>query len=262
MLSHPPPPLPDERRSIPRSPSVPARPVTDAPLEGEDPFAHLNTASRVNLSNDHQEKAAATNPAEEPVLGHERGEADSVSNNAATQSKPAPQISENPFDDLAALSAQVKSQENQVRAKTGHEPTSNPVPPPPLPPEPLTDSAQNRPAVPSESPPSDGPANPSSDKVSHGLVVDFKGAQPKPLERPATSALPDISEIKENETRPTSSELSLPPKREISSHPDDENLVNIIRPVVIIPLTHKGIYDIVHPIAVSMTAAEKTTSRW
>ena|GEM_PF-5346510 len=257
VLSHPPPPLSDERRSRPRRPSVPARPVTDAPLEGEDPFAHLNTASSIPNSHDDLQNVSAQKPSEESFLSHDRREADFVSNHVVEGAKPKPETSENPFDDLAALSAQVKSQENQVRAKTGHEAAFPSVPPPPLPPNHSADPAPNRPAVSNEPTPSAGLAAPSSDKVSHGLVVDFKGTQPKPLERPATSALPDISEIKENETRPTSSELSLPPKREISSHPDDEKLSNIIRPVVIIPLTQKGIYDIVHPIAVSMTAAEK-----
>ena len=88
-------------------------------------------------------------------------------------------------------------------------------------------------------------------------MVEFKNAKPKTVERPTTSALPDISEIKENEPRPTSSELSQPPKTEISAHPDDENLSHLVRPVVVIPLTNKGIYDIVHPIAVSMLATEK-----
>ncbi|MEE2902037.1 MAG: hypothetical protein VYC39_06885 [Myxococcota bacterium] len=257
VLSQPPPPLSDERRSLPRRPSVPARPVTDAPLEGEDPFAHLNTASRVTFSHDNLEKAVAKNPAEESAPSHERGEVDLVRNNVVAESEPAPQTGDNPFDDLAALSAQVKSRENQVRAKTGHGAASHSVPPPPLPPDPPTDPEKDSPVLSPEPPTVDGPANLSSDKVSHGLVVDFKSTQPKPVERPTTSALPDISEIKENESRPTSSELSLPPKREISSHPDDENLANIIRPVVIIPLSRKGIYEIVHPIAISMTASEK-----
>ena len=268
LLSEAPPPRTDELPVIPRRPSVPARPVTDAPLEGEDPFAHLNTGSYVPPAANDLDYGS---PSETSTAKHGALDLEPQQEPETAPAVQSIESTDNPFDDLAALSAQVKNQENQVRAKTGqsagiHQPQS--VPPPPLPSIPPIDTTAHQPADEAQNalqevpnPPEIAPVTQQiqtpPDQASHGLMVAFKNAKPKPVERPTTSALPDISEISANEPRPTSSELSLPPKREISSHPDDENLADIVRPVVVIPLTEKGIYEIVHPIAVSMTAAEK-----
>jgi hypothetical protein len=213
---------------------TPKRPVTQAPDVGEDPFDNLDFRQDAS--------APETDGASEP-----------------------------PYDDLAALSAEIMAAEE--RARTSPDLSAQPESSPPMTSKaPKPPESPTLPASPA-SPAIASPARPRTvqDGASHGWKVDFVStsapspASPPPMlsetapptlaSPPAVRASPVTKPLKPVAER--SSSTAQQQAREQSL--DETHLEAIARPALIVPILDSKMEEVVHQIAVAMTATVKKT---